>query len=272
VVRGVTLLAAAPDVRAIGTGELIFSRDTGDFATVPPTLGSYAVLEHNGGLRSVYAHMANVAVGRSNDRAETAQVTLPAGETVGRLGVRGFSASGELLLSVHDPRASRAVNPLAVLPALVDLAPPIVTSLALLGGGTPSGAGAGAGAAASMALVPERAAEPLLVRRGRYDVRIEIADALGAEPSNSIPAHRVELYLDGRMVGAVALEALVTTAAGEVALADGVTLLVAVRPMTGHVLFRGVELVAGERHLAVVASDFAGNSAVGDYFVAVTSE
>jgi len=266
VLRGVRLIGASREVRAIGSGELIFSRGPGRFATVPPALGSYAVLEHAGGLRSVYAHLDQLPADRRTGDSH-ARAAVAAGETIGRIGLVDFAGVDGLLLSIHDPRAGRAVNPLSVLPALVDQAAPAIAIVELM-----VTIGDAARSPTAVELAPGSTDQLAAVASGRYDVAIAVTDSLGSARSSTEPAHRVVLYLDGREHGVVTLDALVTTATGEVALADGITLLARVRPASDLVLFRDLDLAAGERHLAVVVSDFAGNSAEADYFVLVTTD
>ncbi len=55
---GIDLGGGEQAVRPIAAGEVVFAHEEGeDYSSVPIGLGSFLVLEHKGGVRSIYGHL-----------------------------------------------------------------------------------------------------------------------------------------------------------------------------------------------------------------------
>jgi murein DD-endopeptidase MepM/ murein hydrolase activator NlpD len=129
VVTGVALSAEDGLVRSAEAGEISFILEEGSYRGVlPAPLGSFVVIEHQGGMAAVYSHLAPGSL-------STYLVAPKAGDILGKPGSSGWIEGPGVLFQVFDRRDLAWVNPLLVLPPLADDKAPVIRSLALSRGG-----------------------------------------------------------------------------------------------------------------------------------------
>ncbi len=124
VTTAVWLSAQEPAVQAAHPGEVIFTRVEGAAGKGSPHgYGNFVVLEHEDGLRSVYANMGAVS---SMDDSTASQ-----GATLGTVGVSGFAYGDQLGFHLIDEELGQLVNPFLILPSLDDSQPPVIQGVFL---------------------------------------------------------------------------------------------------------------------------------------------
>lgn len=124
VTTAVWLSAQEPAVSAAHPGEVIFTRvENGSGAASPHGYGNFVVLEHEDGLRSVYANMGAVTT--------RADPTVSQGDTLGTVGVSGFAYGDQLGFHLIDEELGQLVNPFLILPSLEDSQPPVIQGVFL---------------------------------------------------------------------------------------------------------------------------------------------
>jgi len=259
--NGVDLGGGEQPVFPIAEGELVFmhEEDAG-LSSLPVGLGNFVVLQHHGGIRSVYAHLKSGSM-------EDVQESVARDLAIGVVGESGYSAGKHLHLSVIDTEMGTIINPHLILPPLVDNQKPVIRDLFVRSG---------------KELV--RLAAGLTVRRGEVEVLGSIYDL---RPDVSflwrLAPYKIYLYQDGRERTSLIFGSLHERERGSqtgVPLAAG-----AVSELTlvgGEQGFRGVfeepwlyrlgfiTLTPGETSVVVFASDFAGNESSREYLIRVT--
>ncbi len=123
-VSGIALSADEGTVRSAEDGELAFSMEDSRAGLLPTPLGSFVVVEHQGGMAAVYSHLAPGSMALDQTR-------LKKGDSIGKPGSSGWTEGSGSLFQVFDRRALSWVNPLLILPPLADDKPPVVRSIAL---------------------------------------------------------------------------------------------------------------------------------------------
>lgn len=120
---GIDIGGGEQDVSAIAEGEVVFYYEEGvSFSSVPVGLGSYVLLQHEGGIRSLYCHL-------KKDSLDMNKKQMQAGEVLGKIGDTGHSIGKHLHLTIIDHEIKSIINPLVVLPAIQDIRAPVVNAL-----------------------------------------------------------------------------------------------------------------------------------------------
>jgi hypothetical protein len=249
---GVDLGGGDQEVRPIAAGEVVFSFEEGeDRGSVPVGLGSFLVLQHQGGVRSLYAHLESGSMRRD-------RVRFDGSEVLGRVGATGYSLGKHLHLTIIDTEMRSLINPLAVLPPLSDRQAPVVKDLELRSGREPvpvrSGASFRQGTAQVLAQL--------------YDLREDVSFAW------RMAVYRVSLHQDGREVASLRLDGL-----HEKLRRDGTPALCLLESgLSFDELYEGdwllrigeVKLVPGQTTLSLFVADYAGNESSRDFLLNVT--
>jgi len=249
---GVDLGGGDQEIHPIAAGELVFSFEEGeDQASVPVGLGSYLVLQHQGGVRSVYSHLEAGSMRRG-------EKSFDGSGPLGRVGATGYSLGKHLHLSIIDTEMRSLINPLAVLPPLPDRQTPVVKELLLRAGREAVAAGSGAS-----------------FRQGTTEVLAQLYD-LREDVSFAwrMAAYRIALYQDGRQVAALRLDGL-----HEKLQRDGTPRLALLESdLSFDELYESewllrigeVKLVPGQTTLSLFVADYAGNESSRDFLLTVT--
>ncbi len=127
---GIDIGGGAQIVRPVEDGEVIYFYDGWRRTRTPPSgLGSFVVIEHERGIRSLYAHLEPGSVSALPER-------VSAEEPVGIIGESGASLGKHLHLELIDSEIGSYVNPLLVLPSLRDTVTPEIRGVRYLPSGS----------------------------------------------------------------------------------------------------------------------------------------
>jgi hypothetical protein len=260
---GVDLGGGEQPVYPIAQGELVYAYESGSgLESLPVGLGNFVVLQHQGGIRSIYAHLKDGSL-----RGLTPTVVGDA--PIGVVGETGYSAGKHLHLGVIDTEMGTVINPLLILPPLRDLQKPIIKELFVRRG---------------KELI--RLVEGISVRRGEvevlgrvYDVRPDVSFLWRMAP------YKIYLYQDGRereslvfgsfherrSAGAGEPEAeLPPGVFSQVTLVGGEQSFESVYEDEWMFRLGFVTLTPGESSLEVFVTDFAGNESSREFRLTVT--
>ncbi|MBN1837842.1 MAG: M23 family metallopeptidase [Spirochaetales bacterium] len=258
---GVDLGGGEQPVYPISEGELVFAHEEeAGLSSLPVGLGNYVVLQHQGGIRSIYAHLK---------KGSTAGIQKAVtGETpIGVIGETGYSAGKHLHLGVIDTEMGTIINPFLILPPLEDKQKPVIKDLYVRSG---------------KELL--RLEDGLSVRCGEYEVLGSVYDI---RPDVSflwkMAPYKIYLYQDGRETTTLVFGSLHerrSASQPEGPMAPG-----AVSELTlvgGEQSFRRVyeaewlyrlgflTLIPGESSVVVFGADFSGNESSREYVIRIT--
>jgi hypothetical protein len=239
---GIDMGGGEQPIYPISPGEVVFSyRETEDYTSLPTGLGNFLVLQHQGGIQSLYAHLAEGSLNpkrRNYDRSQA----------LGTVGSSGYSSGKHLHLTIIDTEMSTIINPLLLLPPLADGQAPEIKEVYLQSG-----------------------QEQIILENGMsltrsegqlfatvYDLREDVTYLWKLAP------YKVFLSQDGREITSFTFDSLysASTAAGE---AKNLILMNTERDFTDvyesawRLSLGEISLVPGETTLTVFAADFAGN-------------
>lgn len=120
---GLSLSGNNKSVYAIEDGEIIFSVDSGSPGSkLPSGLGDLVVIRHDDGLKSIYSHLEEGSVQPHEDT----DYLVRRGTSIGRVGDTGWSYGRQLGFAVLDSEFNQFVNPLLLLPSVMDSAKPVI--------------------------------------------------------------------------------------------------------------------------------------------------
>ena len=249
---GIDLGGGEQPIYPISSGELVFSyREGEDYTSLPTGLGNFLVLQHQGGIQSLYAHLAQGSLEanrRSYDRTQA----------LGTVGSSGYSSGKHLHLTIIDTEMKTVINPLLLLPPLPDGQAPQIKEVYLHSGQEQIRLEAG-----------------MSLNRGEgqlfatvYDLREDVSFLWKLAP------YKVYLTQDGREITSFTFDSLYSAPAP----AEGSQNLVLmntekhfsdVYESSWRLSLGGINLVPGETTLTVFAADFAGNESSKEYTLTV---
>ena len=247
---GIDIGGGEQEIHPIGRGEIIFYfEENADSRGIPTGLGNFVVVEHERGIRSLYAHM------KSQSRDDI-QISVTKEDVLGIIGESGSALGKHLHLEVFDGELNRLVNPLELLPVLSDVTTPDIEALYLEQDGT------------IVRLGPNTAISPGLW--------VLIIDAYDTSNLNGriypVAPYRVLVYLNGREEISLSFESLEE---------DGRNLVLS---GSGHITDEELYvdnwklrvgkllLQEGEMQLEVIVRDIAGNEAIETTWLSVSGK
>ncbi len=122
---GIDLGGGEQDIYPVSDGELVFAYDEhGPASSIPSGIGTFLVAEHQGGVRSLYAHLKNGST-RIGDKH------FDANRPLGVMGESGGSLGVHLHLTIIDSDTDNIINPLLLLPPRVDTSRPRISAVSL---------------------------------------------------------------------------------------------------------------------------------------------
>ena len=125
---GIDLGGGEREVYPMLPGELLFYHEEGeDPLDLPTGLGSFVVIDHDKGLRSLYAHLKAGSIS-----AETTTFTQTT--AVGITGDTGSSYGTHLHFAIIDREFNQVVNPLLLLDPIVDTKKPVIEGVSVIAG------------------------------------------------------------------------------------------------------------------------------------------
>ena len=120
---GIDIGGGAQKVRPVESGEVVYYQDGAAREGTPPSgLGTFLVIEHERGIRSLYAHLEPGSVSELPPHVGLDTV-------IGTIGDTGASLGKHLHLEIIDSEIGSYVNPLLVLPSLPDTVTPDIKSV-----------------------------------------------------------------------------------------------------------------------------------------------
>lgn len=124
--NGIDIGGGAQPVSAIKAGEIIFQfNENSRYDNIPTGLGNFIVIEHEQEYRSVYAHLEESSMVSDS-------LNITASDTIGVIGNSGRSYGKHLHFSVIDNKIGQIINPLLVLPQLMDSTAPVIGDIFIL--------------------------------------------------------------------------------------------------------------------------------------------
>jgi len=249
---GIDLGGGEQLIYPISAGELVlFYREGVDYTSLPTGLGNFLVLQHQGGIQSLYAHLAEGSmdpIRRNYDRSRA----------LGTVGSSGYSSGKHLHLTIIDTEMSTIINPLLLLPPLADGQAPEIKEVFLYSG---------------QERISLEDGMSLSRREGRlfatvYDLREDVTFLWKLAP------YKVFLSQDGREITSFTFDSLYTApeAAGG---SQNLVLMNTERDFSDvyesswRLSLGDINLVPGETTLTVFAADFAGNESFKEYNLTV---
>jgi hypothetical protein len=244
---GLELVAQAGPVGAAAEGELVFAFDAEVHrGTIPHGLGSFLVLEHEGGFRSLYAHL-------DRDPGD-ATVEFGEAEQVGVVGRTGFSGGNTLGFRVIDSERGAYVNPMILLPELEDGTAPRIEDVRLSRGSADVAVGQGA----SLPQGPARLSALV------YDPGSD-----GPYRGDTAP-YAVTVFANGRESFSVAFETL--SRSDENIRVSGAYTRSELFDEEGRLRLGNIEIAPGGNLIEIIAEDHAGNEREASFQITGESE
>ena len=235
--NGIDLGGGEQAVYPVAEGELIYYEEEHlRVDGLPSGMGNFVVIQHDRGLRSVYAHLKE---GSGDDR----QILLSEQDLIGYTGDTGSSYGVHLHFSVIDREFDQVVNPLLLLPPVLDTSEPRITGLSVIRNNQ-----------------QVRLEDGLSLESGPADLVVGVYDLCERVPYFCPAApYQIDVYLNGREVVHLTFEAL--------RIVEGEQILVQSEGKTFGSLFWDewdfrvgtIDLPAGAVRLEIIAKDLAGN-------------
>lgn len=241
---GIDIGGGEQEIFPIEDGEVVFYfEEDEDTSGIPTGLGNFLVVEHERGIRSLYAHMKKGTVDHEKRLVSKE-------DTIGIIGETGGALGKHLHFEVSDREFRQLVNPMHLLPKLEDAVAPtigVVQIVRLDDKGEMAGE--------RIDLVPG-----LRVMPGRWAVLLEVYDiSTKLDYRYPMAPYRVQVYLNGRDAISIVYDGL-----GE---SDGILVL----KQSGGVPFASfyldewlfnagqITIPEGEVQMEIIAGDYVGN-------------
>jgi hypothetical protein len=245
---GIDLGGGEQPVLPISPGELVFFYREGDYSSAPVGLGNFLVLQHQGGIRSLYAHLADGSM-------NPGQTTYDRSQPLGAVGSSGYSSGKHLHLTIIDTEMGTIINPLLLLPPLSDGQAPEVKEVYIQNGQDLVALQEGMSVRGSGTEVELFAAI--------YDLREDVSFLWKLAP------YKVFLSQDGRGVSSFTFDSLNGAQAAEqtpeLVLTNSEKVFEDVYRSPWLLKLGRISLVPGETTLTVFASDFTGNESSAEF-------
>jgi hypothetical protein len=249
---GIDLGGGEQPILPISPGELVFAyREGEDYSSLPTGLGNFLVLQHQGGIQSLYAHLGEGSLDpnhRLYDRSRS----------LGTVGSSGYSSGNHLHLTIIDTEMGTIINPLLLLPPLTDEQAPEIKEVYLQSGQERIMLQNG--------LTLNRSEGQLFATV--YDIREDVSFLWELAP------YKVFLSQDGREISTFTFDSLYS-APSATGTSHNLVLMNTDRAFSDvyespwHLNFGAINLVPGETTLTVFVADFTGNESSKQYTLTV---
>jgi hypothetical protein len=250
---GIDMGGGEQPIYPISPGELVFYyREGEDYSSLPTGLGNFLVLQHQGGIQSLYAHLEEGSLDPNRRNYDSSRA-------LGTVGSSGYSSGKHLHLTIIDTEMSTVINPLLVLPPLPDGQAPEIREVYLQSGQERISLKDG--------MTVSRTEGQLFA--SVYDLREDVTFLWKLAP------YKVFLSQDGREITSFTFDSLYSSPAE----AEGSQHLVLMNTERDFsdvyespwlLNLGGISLVPGETTLTVFAADFAGNESFKEYTLTVS--
>ena len=249
---GIDLGGGEQPIIPISPGEVVFHfREGEDYTSLPTGLGNFLVLQHQGGLLSLYAHLAGGSLDPNPKLYDR-------GRALGTVGSSGYSSGKHLHLTIIDTEMETVINPLLLLPPLPDEQAPEIKGLYLQIG---------------QERITLQDGMSLNRSEGRlfatvYDLREDVSFLWKLAP------YKVFLYQDGKEISSFTFDSLYSAPVSAQS-SDNLVLVntemdfADVYDSSWSLSLGSINLIPGETTLAVFAADFTGNESFKEYTLTV---
>lgn len=239
---GLRLAGKESPVWAADEGEVVYYwNEEQKQGALPCGLGNMVAIEHPKGLKSLYGHLDEFSLssGEEND------YHVGRGDYIGHIGDSGWTSGNQLAFAVFDSEFHQIVNPLLVLPSMLDVNEPVIRNVGLWFGDT---------------VIPLE--NGITIDPGRYNLTAEIFDpSQYANLWTPMAAFSISIFVNGSEVKKIVFEAL--------------------QELDGRVIMRSTEksdfnqiyiddqrmwldkldLISGKTSIEIIVRDYAGNEA-----------
>ena len=249
---GIDLGGGEQPIYPISPGEVVFCyREGEDYTSLPTGLGNFLVLQHQGGVQSLYAHLAGGSLDPNPKFYDRSRA-------LGTVGSSGYSSGKHLHLTIIDTEMKTVINPLLLLPPLPDEQAPEIKGLYLQIG---------------QERITLQDGMSLNRSEGRlfatvYDLREDVSFLWKLAP------YKVFLYQDGKEISSFTFDSLYSAPVSAES-SDNLVLVntemdfADVYDSSWSLSLGSINLIPGETTLAVFAADFTGNESYKEYTLTV---
>lgn len=237
------------DVTPVEKGEVVFYVEEGSQSkgNLPSGLGSFIVIEHEAGLKSLYGHLK--AYSLDPTIREVSKTTV-----LGQVGDTGGAAGEQLYLEIIDKEFGQFINPQLVLPPLEDSVSPVIGTVSL-----------------------KRGNEELelsnrdVLSRGKGHLLVEMYDPIPELPYfNPTTPYQVSVFANGVEMITITLETIKEDQ-GTLHLPQDKRLTCSAFCISDTKYDLGeLQLNPGESRLEILIKDVAGNEAIKELILTVT--
>ena len=248
---GIELGGRGQAVHAIADGEVVFVHREGDPSSLPRGGGSLMVVQHEGGVQSVYSHLDQVNGGLTDVRSRAL------GGALGTVGDTGAVQGPRLSLLIIDAEESRFLNPIKLdTPPLTpilsfdDTPPPVVDQVFLVQAGR------------RVALE-----ESTIVGTGDGEILVVAYDTVShGSYGQRVTPYRLSISSSGQLITEVTFDSL-TERDGRLVLSGGGQSHSTLYADTWTYRLGRLSFPEGRTHVQVRVDGFAGGSTIRDYYL-----
>jgi hypothetical protein len=237
------------EVTPVEKGEVVFYVEEGleRKGDLPSGLGSFIVIEHEAGLKSLYGHLE---AGTLDPTIKEVTKTTE----LGKVGDTGGAAGEQLYLEIIDKEFGQFINPQLVLPSLDDSVPPVIGTVSLKRG-------------SEELVLSNRDVLP----RGKGRLLVEMYDPIPELPYfNPTAPYQVSVFANGVEVITITFET-VQENQGTLHLPQNKSLTCATFCISDTKYDLGeLQLNPGETRLEIIVKDVAGNESMKELSLTVT--
>lgn len=245
---GIDIGGGRQEVRPSEKGEIIYiHEEKSGLAFLPSGLGNYLVLEHERGLRTLYAHLEADSLLYENVQVEPQNI-------IGRVGSSGMSQGLYLHFQVLDREMNQLVNPLLILPPLRDMTRPVLEQVWLQKNRTRT-----------------PLAEQSTMASGTYNLLLSVYDPSGnGHYTRLMNPHKIQVFINGEQLSSISFESL--------RYEEGSMFLVQSENVTSQLLYTSdgllnmgtFQLTVGDSIVEIIVEDFSRNRVTKDFRIRVT--
>lgn len=233
---GIDMVSGDPKVFPVEAGALLFFWDRAIFPMENyPGGGNYSILEHRNGLCSIYMHLENGLPRKS---------IYSNGDPVGIMGNTGHSFARHIHFSLVRPAEGVSVNPMTLLPALSDGAPPKIDEIAFRIG--------------EKIVIVRDGADIRLTRH--YPLLVKISDSVSGKGTMGV--YRLSASHNGKQVIEVEFKNIARSPRGPCVRGMDFNRLF---DSAGYHKIENIVYTEGENRVEISASDYAGNRAEKEF-------
>ena len=235
--RGIEVSGSSGEVHPSAAGELVFYFEDDDAVSrMPSGLGSFAVVEHERKLRTLYGGLElDESIG---DKGPVGEDSL-----LGLAGQSGQTVDPHIYFAVIDSEFEQYVNPLLLLNSVIDNKKPVIRDVGL---DTPAGY--------------RSIGRNFVAKAGRTEIIAEIFDpCMSDEFFRPMSPYKIYLFHNGEEVFYLSFESIITAENRSVVQSASELHFGDFYKADGRISLGEINLAPGESRFEVLVSDYAGN-------------